>query len=531
MAFDICVMLEHGTFRGIVLLACACAIRGIAQSPVSLDPNYGTSYGYSLLPTPEAYAIRHMALTSDGSSVVVIVSADSCSIERYDPQGVQDLSFGTNGEFQLVDSLSPTAIAVDMNDRIIFGGWAGLNNLFLMRLQPNGDLDLSFGANGTLILLIPNEENTLRDIAVTADGSYLICGKSNTDMWVDRPYVARITSSGELDASFGTGGHLSVIPGVDIYAAEFRAVAEDALGGIWAGGQAPVNYGGDVLVSRLTATGLMDEGFGTGGSVVTHYSPDLNDEFMGMLPSADGGVYFCATVDLFEGGLADRLGTLIGKLDANGNDDTSFGTSGRLVVNMHTKIETGGLDHLSDGSLVAWVRRRIMEPDPYDAINTSIIHVSTDGVLDVTHWDEGIGNVNTDILHDQAWSMNVTLLDQLRFGGRLMNVDQEGAPALVQVYSLSFITEVANSLDAPSFKASVISTLNDAQLVLQLPEAGPVRIGVLDESGREVVLLYAGKMPAGESRFPIGEAMHLSAGAYLIDVQYGEDHRCCKWLR
>lgn len=102
---------------------------------------------------------------------------------------------------------------------------------------------------------------------VGSDGNVQLCaGSSPADA-----YVVKMKNDGELETTFGTGGHLCVQPGASTYA--FQAVAADSDGTLVAAGYARDDADASVaatqaFLARVTSTGQLDPSFGTAGTLV-----------------------------------------------------------------------------------------------------------------------------------------------------------------------------------------------------------------------------------------------------------------------
>src|SRR4051812_43927903 len=76
------------------------------------------------------------------------------------------------------------------------------------RLMSAGDLDPSFGVGGirTLPLTDPSPEATFRPTALDVlNGKTVVVGQINSFAGQEKSFIARLTSSGALDTTFGGG--------------------------------------------------------------------------------------------------------------------------------------------------------------------------------------------------------------------------------------------------------------------------------------------------------------------------------------
>ncbi|WP_250008342.1 delta-60 repeat domain-containing protein [Actinoplanes sp. M2I2] len=141
---------------------------------------------------------------------------------RYLPDGSVDTSFGTDGRlFPALGAATSGARSADLaaqpDGRILLGLSAttgdGSAPPILLRLLPDGTPDVTFGAGGVARFdLGPREFDSVTSIAPAPDGGVVVAGQ--TGYWGSLPeptydvVVARFTSRGVLDTSFGPGGRV-----------------------------------------------------------------------------------------------------------------------------------------------------------------------------------------------------------------------------------------------------------------------------------------------------------------------------------
>ncbi|RFC36922.1 MAG: delta-60 repeat domain-containing protein [Candidatus Nitrotoga sp. LAW] len=91
---------------------------------------------------------------------------------------------------------------------MLLAGWTAgrQSHAFVLRLLPNGVPDARFGQNGVALFDLPNEYYyNIQQLEQGADGSILIIGSSGSGL-----VLTRLTATGILDTSFGTQGFSSV---------------------------------------------------------------------------------------------------------------------------------------------------------------------------------------------------------------------------------------------------------------------------------------------------------------------------------
>lgn len=165
---------------------------------------------------------RSCALQPDGKIVVAGRHFDNqanldFAVLRYNSNGGLDNGFGVGGIVITPVGLSgrddARSMVLQQDGKIVVVGssFVGSNNNFaVVRYNPNGSLDNSFGSDGKVTTRVGNDVSTGEDGAfsgaIQADGRILAAG------WALSPTsgydfaVVRYTANGNLDSTFGTGG-------------------------------------------------------------------------------------------------------------------------------------------------------------------------------------------------------------------------------------------------------------------------------------------------------------------------------------
>lgn len=222
------------------------------------------------------------------------------------------------------------AVVVGPGSYFVLAGSAGGSDTALVRLAPNGGLDSSFGSGGIAINdLSPGLADGLRALVRTNDGHYVACGTFFSPGTATDFLAARFNSAGSLDTTFNGGGYavtsfLQSGPGGSLFD-QCNAVAIQADGKIVSAGFTAENGPNQVALTRHTADGTLDAGFGSGGKVVINASATSNgsSEARALVIQPDG--------KLLVAGYAFGPGNsefLVMRLNADGTPDAGFGTAG-----------------------------------------------------------------------------------------------------------------------------------------------------------------------------------------------------------
>ncbi len=136
---------------------------------------------------------------------------------RYNPDGSIDTSFGVNGDGLSVvynDGIKRMRMLPDGKlVTLPFEPFGGNSGGRISRLNQNGTLDFSFGSGGVaLINFNSGQPNPANDIALQPDGKIIITGSTNVGPSNNDFKMTRYNSDGSPDIPFGTGG--SVVTGI-----------------------------------------------------------------------------------------------------------------------------------------------------------------------------------------------------------------------------------------------------------------------------------------------------------------------------
>jgi uncharacterized delta-60 repeat protein len=191
--------------------------------------------------------------------------------------GSLDTTFGSKGlaTTTLASNFNgvPEAVFELANDDllvVVSGGLTGSGEtaVGLVRYKPNGQLDTTFGSNGVVVVPIASDPNV---VAATLDASgnivlattafQTVNGRSESGLG-----AIRITASGELDSSFGSGGVVSTFFGNLNESASTVLVQPNGLI-VVAGFEPSLSRRSPVQTAlvRYSARGVLDPSFGSGG--------------------------------------------------------------------------------------------------------------------------------------------------------------------------------------------------------------------------------------------------------------------------
>ena len=195
----------------------------------TIDTSYGLGTGGSRIDigtyingaTASSYdAATDIGIQSDGKIVLAGVSLASgdfdFAVARVrSPQGTMDPTFGPDGKGAALVNLGgsdrATSMAIQANGKIVVAGYTGpssANDPAVVRFQPNGTLDTTFGDGGKKVLQIPGNQ-TVTSMALAPNGKIVLAGTTGADDGADM-FVAQLQgdspSQGGGPAGGGPGG-------------------------------------------------------------------------------------------------------------------------------------------------------------------------------------------------------------------------------------------------------------------------------------------------------------------------------------
>ncbi len=312
-------------------------------------------------------ALTGLAISADGKIVVsgfardVIELGDTTAVlARFNVDGTPDGSFGSGGF--VVDRLGGTAVqladvAIAPDGRILAAGVRSTarlddpdgspSNLVVARFQPDGARDASFGSNGVAAPVLgdlqPTRANAIR---LLADGRILVAGQADEQF-----ALARLSTTGELDPSFATGGFNAISPPAS---SSLSTIEVDGQGRIVAAGTATdVNAANQLALARYLPQGTLDLSFGAGGLTVDRRAFD--PRALALLPDgrvlATGKSSFRADFRQFGPGPGPGSGLM--RYGADGRRDASFGQSGALALVRGSNDQINDVALAPDGTALA----------------------------------------------------------------------------------------------------------------------------------------------------------------------------------
>ena len=228
--------------------------------------------------------------------------------------GELDLTFGSGGKTTTDFGLGDLgwAVAIQTDGKIVVAGGEG-QYFSAVRYNTNGTLDASFGSGGKVSLGLVGSG---RAIAIQTDGKIVIVGNTFV-IGVSDFAVVRLNTNGSLDASFGTGG----VATTDFFGGfDFpKGMAIQIDGKIVVAGSAQT-AGDDTefALARYNSNGTLDSTFDGDGKLTTPISGP-NEGATAVAIQSDGRIVANGT---------SGLGFTLIRYNVDGSLDGTFGVGG-----------------------------------------------------------------------------------------------------------------------------------------------------------------------------------------------------------
>ena len=200
------------------------------------------------------------------------------ALARYSVDGTLDSSFGSGGKVTPNDvgiGIEAGGVILQSDGKIVVTGRAnnpttGSPDFAIVRFNPNGGLDPSFGVNGKVFTDFLGGSDEPGDIVLQPTGKIVIAGRAADSSGTNRFALARYNTDGTLDSVFGSGGKSTI---------EFSGLGEvnglvlQADGKFVAAGHAHDSASGnsDFAIIRVNSNGTLDMEFGINGKVTTDF--------------------------------------------------------------------------------------------------------------------------------------------------------------------------------------------------------------------------------------------------------------------
>ncbi|MEJ2615848.1 MAG: T9SS type A sorting domain-containing protein, partial [Ignavibacteriaceae bacterium] len=288
-------------------------------------------------------------------------------------------------------------------NKIIVGGissQSGVSDFALARYNFNGTIDSTFGEDGIVTTTVGRSQNKAFSTVIQNDGKIIVAGTTINETNFDAALI-RYTSDGNLDNTFGANGSVIVGGSRDecIYSA---AIQWAGSGGekIIVGGFSSESGTKDFVLARFNLDGTLDTTFGNGGTAVTPIG-SAHDEINSITVQENGKIIAAGYTD--NGSDKDFA---IARYMPDGELDSTFGGAGYVTTSIGTKderansvvIESAGM---GDAKIIAVGYVALSDHD------FALVRYKPNGELDDSFGDDGIVTTKIGAMSDEANSVAI----------------------------------------------------------------------------------------------------------------------------
>ncbi len=299
-----------------------------------LDTGFGDGTGVLTLDDPVGVSDNipgAVAVQPDGKIVVLFSNSAYLSIVRLEPDGTLDDTFGTDGRLDtgLNGGWSCADLEVQADGKYLVSSYLYPGSASgVTRYNPDGSLDTSFGVGGSTAVDIDAPDETC-DLALQPDGKIVAAvDDHNTGMM-----LTRWNADGTVDTGFGTNGFAEnwvqdrpTHPALRQWTTAIAVLPDGRI--VAAGGgtehvDPASNPPRHVVVARFNPDGSIDTTFGRQGGRID----DLGGTAVDMAARPDGRILVTGTVHprYSSNGEAQFF---LAQYDAAGTRDATFGAGG-----------------------------------------------------------------------------------------------------------------------------------------------------------------------------------------------------------
>jgi len=230
------------------------------------------------------------------------------------------------------------------------GSTFGYTKMGLVRYDTAGNLDLTFGINGVVLLYPNNQDHFISGIESDAAGNLFVLGAYGS-----RNCVYKLSPDGAIDTTFGNNGFSM---NINFFEASKLVLLSD--GKYLISGTGWIDNNRAAMVRRHLANGSIDTSFGTNGVVTINMGTTAS--YAGWLfVQPDGNILATGYYEYVENTVTIKRLFLTRLLAANGTVDTTYGVNGYSTSNETINLRYVKME--ADASLIVLGTRLAVTPE------------------------------------------------------------------------------------------------------------------------------------------------------------------------
>jgi uncharacterized delta-60 repeat protein len=420
----------------------------------SIDTSFGDN-GKIAVGQYNIYKTRSLSVQNDGKILATGYAQGGLSLFRFNTDGNADVSFDGDGTLLLQSGylIQSNAIVVQSDGKIVIAGAAAYGTVIFM-VNSNGSIDSSFGTNGVVTTTSAWVESI--SLLIQPDNKIVTTQNYRFDV-PDRNFSTnRYNTSGTLDTSFDSDG--IVTTGEFAGNSKLSAFAVQPDGKIVAAGYSSVStypsYTFDFAVVRYNANGTLDTSFDGDGKVTTMVGKYRFSRAYSVATQSDGKIVVAGTANNGDG---TGNGFAVVRYNQDGSLDSSFDGDGKIIV------PSGVADSVliqPDGKIVAAGTASGRTTD-----NQTIIRFNSDGSLDNTFGNNGV-------LIETDWKIKDIVSLAIQSDGKLVTLGTSYTNVSIGISNIGFAIARYNSNGTTDntfgFQGKVITSFESSGQVTSL---------------------------------------------------------------
>lgn len=331
--------------------------------------------------------VTDLILPGDGTIIVggnfaTQGGGNTYTIAKYSHDGPFDYSF--NGYGAVPFASSPISRMIQQFDGKIvvsgsaYGGPGQPTGLLTRRYHPNGTVDTTFGTLGQVFTLLPVSNSAYSAFAKAAalqpDGKIIVVVNAGAMLGSARiARIVRYDANGSPDSTFDSGGVVNLE--VDSSLSTAKSTFALPNGRILAAG--------GLGIMRFMPDGRLDRTYGTSGKVCVNL-PGTSDAINAAALQPDQKI-LVASSRRTQPNIPNRP-IFVGRYNADGSKDTTFGTAGEIVLTAGTSLESARAIAVQDDGKILMLATGYQNDVP----RVLMLRLDQFGNLDTTFSDDGI---------------------------------------------------------------------------------------------------------------------------------------------
>ena len=388
--------------------------------------------------TPVSGRIYEVSINPVTGKVFVAGGSDTTDVlVQYNSSGTLDTTFNGDGIATQDNSINNQPLITSVilqNDGYTLvargtteppgGGGNNSANFELARFTSTGTLDGTFGSSGRVSTDVDGRRDKINDLALQPDGRIIAVGYANIGAGNQDLAIVRYLPNGALDASFGASGEVIRNFRDNTDAIVAVAIQSDGKILVEAG-----SFSGMGALLRYTPSGNLDNTFGGGDGIADLPFPvtsePINDHGDGIALQSNGKIVV-------------RHNNSLSRFNADGSLDTSFGVSG-----FSTTVSGFTATHMEvvAGDKIMLVGNAPGGTGGINGQDFAIVRYNSNGTLDTTFDGDGVftssvgAGIDTDIAYNFALGSD---------GSIVVAGESNGQFALLRMHPVSgFLNRVA----------------------------------------------------------------------------------------